>query len=78
MRKKTLKKELQPMATLQDADERLAAIKEEVTSHPITVEDRYKLQENVLYCREDKNQHRWKAMLPKTLSGKFSNMFISL
>ena len=60
---KSLKKELQTLATLQDADRRLAAIKGKVTSHPITVKDRYKLQENVSYCREDKNQHRWKAML---------------
>jgi len=75
---KTLKKELQTLATLQDADERLAAIKGKITSHHSTAKDRYKLQEKVLYCREDKNQRRWKDMLPSTLSRKFSSMYISL
>jgi hypothetical protein len=39
-------------------------------SHPITVKDRYKLQENVLYCKGDKDQHRWTAMLPNNLEQK--------
>ena len=56
---KPLTKELQTLATLQDADERLAAIKGKLTSHPITVKERYRLQENVLYCREGKDQYRW-------------------
>jgi hypothetical protein len=51
---KTLKKELQTLAKLQDEDERLAAIKGKVTSHPITVKDRYRIQENMLYCRKTK------------------------
>jgi len=76
---KTLKKKLQTLVTFQDADERLAAIKGKFTSHPITVKDRYKLQENVLYCREDKNQHRWKAMLPDNLEQKiFKYVHLSL
>jgi hypothetical protein len=73
MRRNPLKKELQTLATLQDADERLAAIKGKVMSHPITVKDRYRLQENVLYCGEDKNQHRWKAVLPNNLEKKIFN-----
>jgi hypothetical protein len=67
---KTLKKELQTFATLQEADERLATIKGKVTSHPNTVNDRYSLEGNVLYCREDDSQHRWKAMLPNNLEQK--------
>jgi hypothetical protein len=67
---KTLKKELQTLATLQDADKRLAAIKEKVTSHPITDQHRYKLQGSVLYCRGGKTQQRWRAMLPDNLEQK--------
>ena len=33
---KTLRQELQALATLQDADERLTALREKVKSHPIT------------------------------------------
>ena len=76
---KTLKRELQTLATLQDADKRLAAIKGRVTSQPTAVQDRFRLQENVLYCREDKNQHRWKAMLPNNLEQKlFKYVHLSL
>jgi hypothetical protein len=76
---KNLKKELQTLAKLQDADERLAAIKGKVTSHPITVKDQYRVQDNVLYCKEDKNQHRWKVMLPNNLEQKiFKYVHLSL
>jgi len=76
---KTLKKKLETLATLQDADERLAAIKGKVTSYPITVKGRYRLQENVLYCRKDKNQHRCKAMLSNNLEQKiFKYVHLSL
>jgi hypothetical protein len=76
---KTLKKELQTLASLQDAEERLAAIKGKVTSHPTTDKDRYILHENVLYCREDKNQQRWKAVLPNNLEQKmFKYVHLSL
>jgi hypothetical protein len=64
---KTLKKELQTLAILQDGDERLAAIKGKVTAQPFTVQDRNKLQNNVLYCREGNDQNKWKAMLPDNL-----------
>jgi len=63
---KTLKKELQTLAKLLDADERLA----DITSHTITVKDWYRLQKDVLYCREDKNQHKWKVVLPNYLEQK--------
>jgi hypothetical protein len=36
---KALKKGLETSAKLQDADERLVAIKGKVTSHPITIKD---------------------------------------
>ena len=76
---KTLERELQTLATLQDADKRLAAIKGRVTSQPTAVQDRFRLQENVLYCREDKNQHRRKAMLPNNLEQKlFKYVHLSL
>jgi hypothetical protein len=54
MRTKPLKKALQTLATLQDAEERIAAIKGKVTSHPITVKDRYRLQENVCIAGKTK------------------------
>jgi len=55
---KTLKKELLSLATLQDADKRLAAIRRKVRSNPITDNDRYQLQGNILYCRGGKTQLR--------------------
>ena len=67
---KTLKGELQALATLQEADEKLAAIKAKVTLHPYTDQDRYRLQGDVLCCREDMTQQRWKAMLPHQLEQK--------
>ena len=64
---KTLQKELQTLATLQDTDRRLAAIKGKITSGPNNNKDRYWLQENVLYCRGNKTQRGWRAMLPSCL-----------
>jgi hypothetical protein len=55
---KTLKREMQTLAILQEADERLAAIKGKVTAQPFTFKDRYKLQDNVLYCREGNDQNK--------------------
>jgi hypothetical protein len=76
---KALKKELQTLATLQEADEKLAVIRAKVTSLPSTDKDKYKLQEGVLYCREGTTQHRWKAMLPAQLERKlFKYVHLSL
>ena len=76
---KTLKKELLTLATLQDADKRLAAIRRKVRSNPITDNDRYQLQGNILYCRGGKTQLRWRAMLPDNLEQKlFKYVHLSL
>lgn len=76
---KTLRKELQKLAILQDADERIAAIKGKVMSHSSTVKDRYNLQENVLYSRDDKTQHRWRVLLPDNLESRiFKYVHLSL
>jgi hypothetical protein len=76
---KTLKRELQTLAALQNADERLAAIKVEVMSNPNAGEEKYKLQGDVLYCRQDKTRYDWKLMLPDNLEHKlFKYVHLSL
>jgi hypothetical protein len=76
---KTLRKKLQALATQQDVDETLTTLRGKVTSHPITHKDQYRIQENVWYCREGKDRHKWKAMLPNNLEQKiFKYVHLSL
>ena len=67
---KTVPKELQYLASLQDTDPRLAAIKREVTANPTTTQQRYWLRDSVIYCKGHKDQTKWKAMLPTSLEAK--------
>ena len=67
---KALKTDLQTIATLQDADPKIAAIKGKVGSQPHPDQDRYRILDNVLYCRGGKPQERWRAMLPAKLEQK--------
>jgi hypothetical protein len=66
---KSLKQDLKTLATLQETDDRLAALKREATAHP-TDGDQLLLRDDVLYCRDGKLQQRWKAMLPHCLESK--------
>jgi hypothetical protein len=67
---KTVHKELKNLATLQDTDSRLAAIKSEVTAHPTTTQQRYLLRDSVIYCKGNKDRTKWKAMLPACFETK--------
>jgi hypothetical protein len=67
---RNIRKELQTLATLQDADERLAAIKGRVATHPASEGAQYMLKNEVLYCRGGQHQPGWRAMLPDGLERK--------
>ena len=64
---KTLKADLQTIATLQDVDPRIAALKGKVASRPHSDHDRYKLLDHVLYGRGRKPRENWRALLPAAL-----------
>jgi hypothetical protein len=67
---KSLRKELADLATLQDTDPRLAAIKSEATAKPAPAQQRYLLRDGVAYCKGGKDRTTWKAMLPTCLEAK--------
>jgi hypothetical protein len=67
---KNIKMELIELADLRDTDEKLAVIKNRVTKGQPTDQTQFVLQDNVLYCRGEKTEQRYKAMLPSCLEQK--------
>ena len=67
---KNFKKELKALAELQDTDVKLASIKKRVIKCQPTDQTQFVLQDNVLYCRGEKTEQRYKAMLPSCLEQK--------
>jgi len=67
---KNIRKELKELAELQDTDENLAVIKNRVTKGQPTDQIQFVLQDNVLYCRGETTEQRYKAMLPSCLEQK--------
>jgi len=65
----TVKGELKTLATVQNTDPRLLAIKQELTTHP-TTRTKYVMNNDILYCKGDKEGKNWKAMLPECLERK--------
>jgi len=64
---KDFKKELKALAEVQDTDEKLAVLKKRVIKCQPTGQTQFVLQGNVLYCRGEKTEQRYKAMLPSCL-----------
>jgi len=60
----SVKGELKNLATLQNTDPRLQALKQELTTRPNT-RAKYVLNNDILYCKGDKECKNWKAMLPE-------------
>ena len=67
---KDLKKELKALAELQNTDEKLADIKRRVRNRQPTDQTQFVLQDNVLYCRGEKTEQRYKVMVPCCLEQK--------
>jgi len=67
---KDLKGELEALAELQNTDEKLADIKRRVTKGQPTDQTKFVLRGNVLCCRGEKTEHRYKAMVPCCLEQK--------
>jgi hypothetical protein len=67
---KNLKNELKALAQLQDTDEKLASIKNRVTNCQPTDQIQFVLQDNVLYCKGEKTDQRYKAVLSSCLEQK--------
>jgi hypothetical protein len=67
---KNIKKELKELAELEDTDKKLAVIKNRVTKGQPTDQTEFVSQNNVLYCRGEKTEQRYKAMLPSCLEQK--------
>jgi len=67
---KDLKRELKTLAELQDTDEKLAVIKNKVAKGQPTDQTQFVLQDNVLYCKGEKTEQRYKALLPSCLEQK--------
>jgi len=65
----SVKGELKNLATLQNTDPRLQAIKQELTTRPNT-RAKYVLNNDILYCKGDKEDKNWKATLPECLEQK--------
>jgi len=61
---KDLNREPKTLAELQDTDEKLAVIKNRVAKGQPTDQTQFVLQDNVLYCKGEKTERRYKAMLP--------------
>ena len=66
---KELKKELKTLGTLQDADIMLRNLKLRVAADPYK-QNSFHVQNNVVYCKGDKTEQRWRAMLPAGLENK--------
>jgi ribonuclease HI len=62
-------KDLKDLGTLQDTDPRLKDIKDKLVGNTSYPGEKFKLEENVLFCRRD-SKDRWKAMLPLCLEQK--------
>jgi hypothetical protein len=66
---KELKKELKTLGTLQDADTRLHNLELKVAADPCE-QTSFQAQNKVIYCKGDKTEQRWRAMLPDGLENK--------
>jgi hypothetical protein len=66
----TVKSELTNLAVLQNTDPRLQSIKEGLTTHS-TTGTKYVVNNDVIYCKEDKEDQNWMAMLPECLQYNF-------
>jgi hypothetical protein len=64
---KNIKKELKALAELQGTAEKLASIKNRVTNCQPTDQTQFVLQDNVPYCKGEKSNQRYKAVLPSCL-----------
>jgi hypothetical protein len=65
----SIKRELKNLAILQENDPRLQAIKGGPTTHT-TARTKYLVNNDVLYCKGDRQGQNWKAMLPECLEQK--------
>ena len=65
----SVKKELRNLAILQNSDPRLQAIKGRLTTDS-TKGTKYVVNNDVQYCKVDKEGRDWKAMLPECLEQK--------
>jgi hypothetical protein len=66
----SVKRELKNFAILQNTDPRLQAIKGGLTTYSSTTGMKYLVNNDVLYCKGDKEGQSWKAMLPECLEQK--------
>ena len=62
-------RDLKNLGRLQDTDPRLKGLKDKITENTRSLEAKFKLEGDVLYCRRD-NMDKWKVMLPSCLEQK--------
>ena len=62
----SVKTKLKNLAIIQNTDPRLRAIKGGLTTH-FTTGTKYLVNNDVLYCKGEKESQNWKVMLPECL-----------
>ena len=67
---KDFKKELKALAELQDTDEKLAVLQKRAINCQPTDQTQFVLLDNLLNCRGEKTEQRFKAMLPSCFEQK--------
>jgi hypothetical protein len=64
---KTLMKELGKLSEHQKGDPVLMKIRDELVKTPLKLQDKYKINDDVLYCKNDRTYPYWRAMIPNQL-----------
>jgi hypothetical protein len=64
---KTLIKELGNLSKHQKGDPVLLKFRENLERNPIDLQDKYRIYDDILYCKNDRKYPYWRAMIPKQL-----------
>jgi hypothetical protein len=67
---RTLMKELGKLSEHQKGDPVLMKIRDEIVKHPTKLQEKYKIDDDVLYCKNDRTHSYWRAMVPNQLENR--------
>jgi hypothetical protein len=63
-------KELNKLSEHQKGDPVLMIIREELVKTPLKLQGKYKIDDDVLYCKNDRTYPLWRAMVPNQLENR--------